>query len=99
MGNNENRMRGETKRMNVEIEVSEACDKTFMVKANRDRFWRNLSKEAKTKLRRTSMRNQLLHPMYVDDYPRALSKEETGFGNTLYRTYFSAIYLIEKKYW
>jgi len=69
-----------------------------MKKENRDAFWKSLSKEQKRTLRRTSVKNQLLHPMYVEDYPRQLSDEEKGFGNTLYKTYFARLYIIEDKF-
>ena len=68
---------------------------TFMKKENRDvRF-----KELKTqgyKITRTSTRNQLLHPMYVKDYPRETSQVEKGFGNPIYKTHFSHLYSIEE---
>ena len=69
-----------------------------MRKENRDQFWASLSKEVKAQHKRRSTRNQLLHPMYVEDWPTPLSKEDKGFGNNLYRTYFSVLYSIEEKY-
>jgi len=73
-----------------------------MNKKNRDEFWKGLSKEGQARLRRTSARNQLMHPVYVDDYTEetgvSLTRQDKGFGNTIYRTYFSVIYMIEKKW-
>jgi len=53
------------------------------------------AKELRTRghnVRKSSVRNQLLHPMYIEDYPRQLTSEERGFGNTLYKTYFKVLY-------
>ena len=40
-------------------------------------------------VRRSSHRNQLLHPQYVVDWEGAV---ETGLGNTMYKTPFSVLY-------
>jgi len=36
--------------------------------------------------------------MYIEDYPHPISKEDKGFGNTLYKTYFNKIYGFAIKY-
>lgn len=45
--------------------------------------------------RRSSVRNQQIHPMYVTDVAERMREEgtlETGFGNTQYQTFFSVLY-------
>lgn len=66
---------------------------TFMDKTNRDKKAQELRTEGYTVKKRSS-RNQQLHPMYVEDYPHKLSDEDKGFGNTLYRTWFSHLYYV-----
>ena len=58
----------------------------------------NKVKELKTqgyKVKRTSIRNQLMHPEYITDYPYKISDSDRGFGNELYKTYFSVLYSYE----
>ena len=43
----------------------------------------------------SSSRNQLLHPMYLEDRKAGLSKADCGCGNTIYKTHFSVIYKVE----
>jgi len=66
---------------------------TFQDKKLRDEVFRILRKR-NVKCRKTSIRNQLLHPEYVADYE---GRVETGFGNTMYKTHFSALYSIEQE--
>jgi len=66
----------------------------YMDKKTRDIKAKELQAEGYT-VYRSSTRNQLLHPMYVEDYPRELSAEECGFGNTIYKTHFSVLYSID----
>ena len=66
----------------------------YLSKATRDMRAKELKKLG-LRVSRFSARNQLLHPQYVNDYPRKLTPEECGFGNTLYRTYFAVLYGIE----
>ena len=47
------------------------------------------------KVRRSSIRNQELHPMYVEDLKSSLSEADKGFGNTIYKTYFAVLYQVE----
>lgn len=72
---------------------------TYQKKENRDARAKELRKLYPTKegykVVRRSHRNQLLHPMYIKDYEEKLSKEDCGFGNTMYKTYFSAIYIVD----
>ncbi len=76
-------------------------DKLYMSKANRDEAWRNLSKSDKANHKRRHTRSQQIHPMYIEDYTREtginLTAQDKGFGNTIYRTYFSVLYSIEPK--
>jgi len=44
------------------------------------------------RVKRYSHRNQCLHPMYLEDLKNTPSGRDTGFGNTVYKTFFSAIY-------
>jgi len=60
----------------------------------RDRRARQLRSEG-YKLRRRSSRNQLLHPMYIEDWHSPVSGKHCGFGNTLYRTHHAVLYVIE----
>ena len=70
----------------------------FMSKENRDRKAKELQQEG-LQVRRSSISNQLLHPMHVEDYPRKLSPEECGFGNTIYKTHFSKLYEVKIINW
>lgn len=77
--------------MSDKKEGGEIMRETYMKKENRDRRAKEL-KEQGFQVVRSSIRNQLLHPMYVSDYPRTLSDSEKGFGNTIYKTHFSVLY-------
>ena len=72
----------------------------FMNKENRDREFYNIPKEERHNYRRSSQRNVLMHPMYVDDYTEetgiALTRADKGFGNNIYKTRFATIYTIHK---
>lgn len=61
---------------------------TFMDKANRDRAWKAAGRPGK----RFSLRNQLTHPRYVEDYPDAAVQADNGFGNCHYKTHFAVLY-------
>ena len=65
-----------------------------MKKENRDRRYRELKAEGVPNLRRYSIRNQLLHPMYVEDWPGCLSEHDKACGNTIYKTQFAALYIV-----
>lgn len=63
-------------------------------KANRD----NRAKELKAQgffVKRSSSRNQQIHPQYVEDRKAGLSVEDCGFGNIIYKTMFSVLYDVE----
>ena len=47
------------------------------------------------KVRKYTHKNQLLHPMYVDDYPHPVADEDRGLGNAIYKTHFSTLYCID----
>jgi len=72
-------------------------DELYMNRINRDNKYKQLLSRGYTKdqLHRSSTRNQLLHPMYVKDYSRPLTKAECSFGNTIYKTHFSVLYCLE----
>ena len=63
---------------------------TFADKSNRDARARELVGLGH-RVKRYSVRNQLLHPMYVDDRPSG----DTGFGNTVYRTHWPVLYMVD----
>lgn len=69
-----------------------------MSKANRDAAFKHLGKSSGW--RKTSIRNQLLHPMYVEDFEQVtgigLIAADRGFGNTIYKTHFAVLYKIEE---
>ena len=60
----------------------------FQSKAKRDERARELKSMGMT-VKKSSVRNQLLHPQYVEDWQGEL---ETGFGNTQYATFFGVLY-------
>ncbi len=66
-------------------------DKLFMTKENRDKQAQAWKAQGYA-VRKYSVRNQNLHPMYVEDYPYPLSAEDKGFGNTLYQTIFDRLF-------
>lgn len=67
----------------------------YMNKENRDRRFKEL-KEQGHRVRKSSRKNQLLHPQYVKDF-EGPEKEDTGIGNNVYKTYFSTLYIIENQ--
>ena len=69
-------------------------NKLFMNRKNRDNEFKRLKTQGHN-VRRSSTRNQLLHPMYDEDWPYPISNEDKGFGNTIYKTHFSVLYSIE----
>ena len=62
----------------------------FASRDMRDERWRELRARGMN-ARRGTVRNQQLHPMYVEDVPSG----DTGFGNTEYRTSWSVLYRLE----
>lgn len=46
------------------------------------------------RVKRSSTRNQLIHPQYVEDANPHL-RAQTGFGNTVYNTHYSVLYEVE----
>lgn len=70
---------------------------TFASKANRDAVFRRVRQLAPdVQWTRGSIRNQLLHPEYVTDAPE-FARAQTGFGNTVYRSSWSALYSIYRR--
>lgn len=63
----------------------------FASKVNRDNAWRAGGKTG----RRSSIRNQCIHPMYVEDERNTEAGRDTGFGNTVYKTFFGCLYILE----
>lgn len=78
----------------------------FMNKENRDTaFYGEYTKEERKMIRRRSGGPHQIHPRYVEDYEEetgnTLSREDKGFGNTIYKTWFDRLYDIQVKpeYW
>ena len=71
----------------------------YMSKALRDERYKELKAQGRNVVRRVST-GQLIHPQYIDDWNlhsgRELRPEEKGFGNTIYKTYFSKLYVVEE---
>jgi hypothetical protein len=62
----------------------------FMSRQRRDNAWAEGGKKGT----RSTVTGQQLHPMYVEDF-EGPEKEQTGLGNTVYKTYFSKLYKLE----
>lgn len=60
---------------------------------NRDARARDLKKQGYA-VTRSSTRNQLLHPEYVEDF-EGPEKDDTGLGNEVYKTHFAVLYRVE----
>ncbi len=71
--------------------------KSFQNKANRDRAAKELKAQG-YQVRVSSHRNQLMHPRYISDYEfPEYARENSGFGNTIYKTHFPVVYHLEAK--
>ncbi|MCJ7768016.1 hypothetical protein MUP79_06465 [Candidatus Bathyarchaeota archaeon] len=66
----------------------------YQGKEARDKRYKELKAQYGDKFRRSTHRNQQLHPQYVQDWKGSL---DTGFGNTQYQTSFPVLYTIEFK--
>lgn len=65
----------------------------YMHKENRDARARALTAQG-YRVKKSSMANQRMHPMYIEDY-EGPEKYDTGFGNTVYQTFFAHVYTVE----
>ncbi len=71
--------------------------KSFQNKANRDRAAKELKAQG-YQVRISRHVNQLMHPRYIEDYEYPeYAQENSGFGNTIYKTLFSVVYHLEAK--
>lgn len=70
----------------------ETVDETYEHKVNRDKRAKELQALGFI-VRRTSMRNQNMHPAYLKDYTG--EGKDNNFGNGYYRTFFSVIYIVK----
>lgn len=70
----------------------------YLDRAKRDARARELQAQG-VQVSRSVVKNQLLHPQYVEDYPRKLTPEECGFGNAIYKTHFATLYKVEERWW
>jgi hypothetical protein len=68
--------------------------KLYMNEGKRDEAYRTLVNGGNRYVRRGTVTNQELHPMYVEDF-EGPEKEQTGLGNTVYRTFFSELYTLD----
>lgn len=68
---------------------------TYAERKNRDARYK-LLKSAGLSVRRTSIRNQLTHPMFIEDRKQGLSQADCGLGNSIYKTHFSVLYIVEE---
>jgi len=66
---------------------------TYASKERRDTRAKELKALGQT-VKKSSMRNQCLHPMYLADERDHIAQEDLGFGNTLYKTMYPAIYTV-----
>lgn len=68
-----------------------------MSKVNRDNEFKALG-GTKAGYRKSSIRNQSLHPQYVKDYEqttgRTLTAADKGVGNGIYQTHFGVLYTV-----
>lgn len=69
----------------------------YINKKTRDEEVKKINANGK-KVRKTSIRNQCLHPQYVVDFPNQEIKNDNEFGNVHYQTHFSVLYSMEKVY-
>ena len=67
--------------------------RTFQDRAKRDAAYRE-ARQCGYNVRRSSMHGQLCHPQYIEDY-EGPEKNDTGFGNVVYKTYFSTLYMLD----
>lgn len=70
-------------------------DELYLNKANRDSRYKELKTQGKD-VRRSSIRGQLLHPQYIEDF-NGDEKYQTGLGNTVYKTFFSVLYSVRER--
>ena len=73
----------------------------FMNLANRNKRFKELQQEGYTNLKKRSHRGQIMHPQYIKDYTQEtgikLNSSNCGIGNTIYKTLFPVIYIIEER--
>jgi hypothetical protein len=67
----------------------------YQSKEKRDARYKELKKQGHDLIKRSSS-NQLTHPQYIKDF-EGPEKYDTGFGNTVYKTYFAKLYAVETK--
>lgn len=70
----------------------------YLSRVKRDARAKELEAQG-VRVARSVVSNQLIHPQYIEDYPRELSLAERGFGNTIYKTHFAKLYKVEERWW
>lgn len=68
---------------------------TYISKARRDAKYRELKARGED-VKRSSIRNQQLHPEYITDASEEGITYQTGFGNSDYRRMWGVLYTIER---
>ena len=71
-----------------------AIRERYQSKANRDARYKELKAQG-VKAFRSTTGPQQIHPQYVEDFVGP-EKNDTGFGNTVYKTYFKNLYVVEE---
>lgn len=66
----------------------------YISKEKRDARYKELKQLCYSNIRRGTTGPQYLHPMYVTDF-EGPEKHDTGFGNTVYKTYFKNLYKVK----
>ncbi len=69
-------------------------DELYKEKSKRDHRAKALTKLG-YHVRRRAVRNQQLHPMYIEDLKHQVAEEDKGFGNTLYQSRWEVLYGIK----
>lgn len=65
----------------------------YQDKTRRDARYKELKAQGRNVIRSMSY-GSCLHPQYVQDYV-GVEKNDTGIGNTIYKTYFPKLYTVE----
>ena len=73
----------------------------YLNQKTRNKRFKELQEQG-LKIRKTTTRNQQLHPEYIHDYEQEtgikLTAEDKGFGNNIYQTYFKVLYVIDETF-
>lgn len=70
-------------------------EELYASKENRDKRYKELKAQGR-KLRRGRTGPQQIHPQHVEDRRDTPEGRDRGFGNTVYKTFFSNLYTIRE---